>query len=657
MKLNNHFSLTSIVVLLLSVQSYAQDFSFKDYHWEDKNTAITIPEQYKEEKEVVLLRNTKIELSVKGKEATQYYMIHEKKYINSNEAIERNNRVYIPFQMDESVIETKLRVIQKDGKILLFDKKDIKEEMDEEKHVKYNYFAITGLDKGAIIEKIFMLAENPELEGKTVKFQSNIPILHNEFQLITPKHLKFKTKSYNGLGEPIQTVAKDTLKSILTISADNLTGIENDEKYSNRDVKLKLFRYKLDENYFTGAKNINSYAKFTSNFFDRINPELDKKQLKIVEDFCSQIPKTDNLQDQIWNIENKIKKTLNFNKYGASIETIGEIIKSKQANKVDLLKVYLAVLKQFNIESKVVLASNRYELPFDKDFESFENLDEALLYFPAIKKYLTPTEIEYRIPFFPDNLGNNNGLFISQKMFGGVAMGISDVSFIELPSAEVTKDLMDITVDFTEDIENPKITTNLTFGGYSAINFQPVKDFASAEQYQTFLKTVAKNYTLDAEYTSLKTENDGLDFVGKKPYVMKIAFDGKELIQNAGGNYLFSVGKLIGSQMELYQENKRVLPVEIDHPHSYVRTIKIKLPKGMKAKNLDKFTMDFKTNIENKTEAGFVSSYTEKDGEITVTNHEFYNIVNYPLDKFTEYKNVINAAADFNKIVIILSKN
>ena len=657
MKLNIPFSLTSIVLLLLSVQSYAQDFSFKDYHWEDKNTAIKIPEQYKDEKEVVLLRNTKIELSVKGKEATQFYMIHEKKYINSNEAIERNNRVYIPFKMDESVIETKLRVIQKDGKVLLFDKKDIKEEMDEEKQVKYNYFAITGLDKGAIIEKIFMLEENPELEGKTVKFQSNIPILHNEFQLITPKHLKFKTKSYNGLAEPIQTVAKDTLKNTLTVSADNLPGIEDDEKYSNRDLKLELFRYKLDENYYTGSKNINSYAKFTSNFFDRINPPLDKKQSKIVEDFCSQIPKTDNLQDQIWNIENKIKKTLNFNKYGSSFETIGEILKSKQANKVDLLKVYLAVLKQFNIDVKVVLASNRYELPFDKDFESYENLDEILLYFPAIKKYLTPTEIEYRIPFFPDNLGNNNGLFISQKMFGGVAMGISDVSFIELPSAEITKDYMDITVDFTEDIENPKITTDLSFGGYSGINFQPVKDFASAEQYKAFLKNVSDNYTLDTEYTSLKTENDGLDFVGKKPYVMKIAFNGKELIQNAGGNYLFSVGKLIGSQMELYQENKRVLPVEIDHPHSYVRTIKIKLPKGMKAKNLEKFTMNFKTDIENKTQAGFVSSYTEKEGEITVNNSEFYNIVNYPLDKFTEYKNVINAAADFNKIVIILSKN
>lgn len=648
------FWLTSIV-LLLSFQIQAQEFSFKDYHWDEKNPAISIPKQYKDENEVILLRNIKIEIAVKGKVATQYYMIHEKKYINSNDAIERNNRVYIPFKVDESVIETKLRVILKDGKVLLFDKKDIKEEIDEERQIKYNYFAINGLDKGSVIEKIFMLEENPELEGKTMKLQSNVPIISNEFELIYPKHLKFKTKCYNGLAEPVLGVSKDSLKGTLTVSSSNVAGLEDDEKYANRDLKLKMFRYKLDENHFTGATDISSYAKFTSNFFDRINPALDKKQQKAIEEFCSQIPKSNDLQEQIWNIENKIKKTINYNKYAASSENILDILKAKQANKVDMLRMYLAVLKQFNIESKVVLASDRYEIPFDKEFESYENLDECLLYFPSIKKYLTPTEVEYRIPFFPDNLGNNNGLFITQKMVGETAIGIGEVTFIELPSAEVTRDLMDISIDFSEDVENPKVTTEIAFGGYTAVNFQPIKDFASAEQYQAFLKSVAKNYTLDAEYNSLKTENDGLDYVGKKPFIMKIGFDGKELVQKAGGNYLFSVGKLIGSQMELYQENKRVLPVEIDHPHSYIRTIKIKLPTGMKAKNLEKFVMDFKTQIANKTEAGFVSNFSEKNGEITVTNTEFYNIVNFPLEHFADYKDVINAAADFNKIVIILS--
>jgi hypothetical protein len=188
------------------------------------------------------------------------------------------------------------------------------------------------------------------------------------------------------------------------------------------------------------------------------------------------------------------------------------------------------------------------------------------------------------------------------------------------------------------------------------LNFQPIKDFASAEQYKTVLKSIAENYTVEAEYKSLTTENDGTDFIGKKPFVLNVTFDGKDLTKKAGENYLFSVGETIGKQMEFYQENKRTLPVEIDYPHLYTRKIKIVLPKGATVKNLDKFTMDFKTQINGKTEAAFESKYSKKGDEITIENTEFYHIINYPLSKFDEYKDVINAAADFNKIVIIVTK-
>ena len=66
--------------------------------------------------------------------------------------------------------------------------------------------------------------------------------------------------------------------------------------------------------------------------------------------------------------------------------------------------------------------------------------------------------------------------------------------------------------------------------------------------------------------------------------------------------------------------------------------------------------MDYKTIINGKTEAQFVSNYKKNGDEIIVENTEFYNIINYPLDKFEEYKDVINAAADFNKIVIVVMK-
>ena len=66
--------------------------------------------------------------------------------------------------------------------------------------------------------------------------------------------------------------------------------------------------------------------------------------------------------------------------------------------------------------------------------------------------------------------------------------------------------------------------------------------------------------------------------------------------------------------------------------------------------------MDFKTDVNGKTEAAFNSKFVKENEEITVENTEFYNIINYPLSTFESYKAVINAAADFNKIVIIVTK-
>jgi hypothetical protein len=636
---------------------FGQEYTFKNYDWNEKETKITVPKNYENEKEVILSRNVKIEVVVDKNTATQYRLIHEKKYINSDDAIERNNKIYIPFGDQENVLVTKVRVILKNGKIITLDKKDIKEEVDQEKGMKYNYFALNGLEKGAVIEKLYVIEENPDLKGNTIKMQDEYPIAEFNFELIAPAHLIFKTKSYNGLGEPVLDEKTFDKKKVLSVSDKDIVGLKDDEQYANRDVKLKLFRYKLDANTFSGNKNLNNFKEYATTTYERINPVLDKKQEKVISTFCSTIPESKDTQEQIWNIENKIKKTIVYDKYIDSKPELSEVINTKQANGIDIIKLYVAAFKYFKIEQNLVFTSSRYKIPFDKDFESYENLNDILFYFPAIKKYLTPTEVEYRLPLFPNYLGNNNGLFIKEKIFGGVPMGIGEVNFIEIPGTEITHDFMDITVDFTKDLENPSITSNMTYGGYSGLNFQPIKDFVSADQYKTMLKSIAENYTLQSEYKTLTTENDGTEFIGKKPYKLNLTFDGKEMMQKAGGNYLFSVGQTIGRQMEFYQETKRMLPVEIDYPHYYTRKIKIILPEGATIKNLDKFVMDFKTDLNGKTEAAFTSNFKQNKNEVTIENTEFYNIINYPLASFDQYKAVINAAADFNKIVVIVTQN
>lgn len=640
----------------MSTKLTAQDYTFKNYDWESKIGAVDIPEKYKNETEIILDRHIKVEINADGKEVAQFYLYHEKIYINSDDAIERNNRIYIPFNMNESVIETKARVILKNGKVIKLDKKDIKEEVDEERGLKLNYFALTGIEKGAIIEQLFVIREVPELDGKTIKMQEEYPILNSSFELVYPSFVNFKTKCYNGLSEPVIDEKKFDKKTLLTITEKEIPALHDDEKYANWNAHLKMFRYKLYENYNNGAKNIYNYKKFATNIYERFNGELDKKSQKAVDDFCKTIPTSNDPQEMIWNIENKIKKTIPYNRYFDTKETLAEVIKSKQANQSDILSLYIAVFRTLNIESNTVFTSNRYKSVFDGEFESYESLSDILFYFPAIDKYLCPTEIEYRIPLIPNYLANQDGLFIKPKEFGGVKMGIGEIKFIQIPGTDITHDVMEITVDFTQDLQNPIIKSKMSYGGYSGINFQPIKDFADADQYKEVLKNVAENYTSQKEYKSLTTENDGLDYVGKKPFIMNLEYEGKDLVQKAGDSYLFSVGKIIGAQMEFYQETKRVLPVEIDYPHSYFRTIKILLPEGVTVKNLEKFNLDFKMNVNGKTEAVFVSSYKSGKNEITVENTEYYKIMNYPLEQFEEYKAVINAAADFNKIVIILNK-
>ena len=61
---------------------------------------------------------------------------------------------------------------------------------------------------------------------------------------------------------------------------------------------------------YNGSKNLYNYKEFASNIYERFNAELDKKSQKTIEDFCKSIPKSTNLQEQIWNIENKVKKQL-----------------------------------------------------------------------------------------------------------------------------------------------------------------------------------------------------------------------------------------------------------------------------------------------------------------------------------------------------------
>lgn len=641
--------------LIISSAVYAQNFEFKNYNFDDSN--LEVPASLINENEVILQRTIKKEVTVDEKSVRQFSLMHEKILINSDKSIERNNKVYLPFRMDESVLTNKLRVILKNGKKTELSNADIKEEVNNETGVKYNYFAVNGLEKGAIIEKIFILEEAPSFNGRMVSMQGSAHIVNSTFELIFPAHLGFKFKSYNGLPDAVlKEKAYGDNKHSMTIRTSNIEPLPTDETYANETAHSKFFKYKLDSNAATGAKNLNNYREFASAVYENLHPEPEKKTEEVLAKYLKEIPLSKDPMEQIRNVEHKIKTTVTYNRFFDENKDFGEAIRTKQANELDMLRLYIAVFKKLNINYQIVMTSKRFETYFDKDFETLEQVDEVLFYFPDVNKYLEPVAAEYRIPLFNFNYGANYGLFIREREFGGVKMGVGEVKMIEIPDGNTTHDLTDITIDFTKETENPEVHTIHQYKGYSATSYQVIRDFVPDDRYKEIIDDIANNFTQEAEKISIKSSNDGIKHLGKDPFIIDVKFHGKDLLQKAGDNLLFNVGVLIGRQMEMYQAEKRVLPVEMYFPHFYTRNITIKLPAGYKIANPEVFDIEHHVKIDGQDAGGWRSSAKQNDDTLVVTNYEYYTSMHYPLSVFDDYKKVINAAADFNKIVVVLEK-
>lgn len=80
------------------------------------------------------------------------------------------------------------------------------------------------------------------------------------------------------------------------------------------------------------------------------------------------------------------------------------------------------------------------------------------------------------------------------------------------------------------------------------------------------------------------------------------------------------------------------------------------VPDGYTVKGLDKFVIKnlFQNqNGETTDSIGFESNYLLDGNTLTITCTEYYEFLDWPKEKYEQYRTVINSAADFNKLSII----
>jgi hypothetical protein len=128
------------------------------------------------------------------------------------------------------------------------------------------------------------------------------------------------------------------------------------------------------------------------------------------------------------------------------------------------------------------------------------------------------------------------------------------------------------------------------------------------------------------------------------------------LIESAGNKLLLKIGMAIGPQVEMYQEKPRQQPVDMGFGHLEERKLEVTIPQGYKIKNLNDLKIDQTYKENDELTMGFVSDYELKGNLLTIHIMEEYRKPFYPVSQFTQFRKIINASSDFNKVVLVLEK-
>ncbi len=587
---------------------------------------------------------------------SEYFLIHQILWLNSDEQIEKNNKIYIPYFATTVPVMNKGRVINKDGNVINLTESDILTAQDDETKKTYKYYTFKGIEKGSIIEYLYILKKSPNYKGNSMFYQEEHLSLNASFDLYSPSNLYFKFKSYNSLPAVVQdTNSVDKLH--WSFSKDTIPLLEK-EMLSNYNANRMFLVYKLDKNTATNQHDISSYGIVSDNVYKYVYKEESKSTVKELTKLIknAKVDATDDLTKQIRTIEDYVKRNFFYvNSSADELSDVSYILKNKIGSDDGLLKLYAKIFQILKIDFQIVLTSDRTSIRFDKDFEANNFLNNYLFYFPKIDSYMSHLELSSRLGFPPAELTNNYGLFIKEVALGDYKTGIGKINYINPVSHEKTYDNILINVQFDKDNMTTIIADfDKLSQGYYAGYTQPYMHLLDEKNKIDVIDEQIKYISDDVEIIDKQVFNDNPEAYGIKPLEVKAKIKLSTCVDKAGDKLLFKIGELIGPQMEMYQKKKRVLPLETGFNRTYHREITFTIPDGYVINNLSDLAIKNSYDKDGKTIFSFISKYELNGTEVKVAIDEFYTIFDIQPELYEQYRTVINSAADFNKVTLVL---
>ena len=96
--------------------------------------------------------------------------------------------------------------------------------------------------------------------------------------------------------------------------------------------------------------------------------------------------------------------------------------------------------------------------------------------------------------------------------------------------------------------------------------------------------------------------------------------------------------------------------MELEYPNQQLRSIYVTIPKGYRLNGLEGLNIDKALTEKGQRACQFVSSYKLTNDTLIITVDEYYTTTFYPKERYEEFRQVVNAAADFNKLQLVFEK-
>lgn len=641
------------VYSLLILAMLSQPLLYAQSDWKEKPAYHTISEEYKKESMVMILdeRTLRLEWDEKEKEMMQYRGVHRIVRLQDDKGVESFNTMVIGGGRYRKVVDIKARTIKSNGKVIELAKDQLKTSKNEYDNIEY-HVAFENVNTGDEIEYFFE-ERSPFVPFGSEQMQFGIPVIESRFVLSSPSRLVFDCKGYNGF--PSATLSENDETKTYTTTMKHVDAIK-DETYSDADIHSKRIDYKLSY-VADNASRLYTWTDLVKRLYDMLYKNTDKEN-KAIQKYVKGLSLSADLPEEelIKKLELAIKKDiiLNDELFDPAYDKLDFILEKKTTHERGMMKIFTACLDALGVKYEAGFTANRFKYIVDEQLENWNYLDIYIIYFPKSKKYLLPTAPFFRYPAIGPFVEGSKAVFCKRVSAGDVTSAVSVIREIPVSTLKENWSKLQANVSFSKEDFTPNVHFDYSFSGSSAIGVRESIALSTKENEKEIVKSLLHVADQEQDIKSYSFVNRGLEYYSDNKAVGVVSeIAAGNLLEKAGNKYLFKIGDVIGPQVEMYQDEKRVLPIAIEFPHVLYREIIINIPEGYKITNPQVVDKDV---FYGDDSFGFVSSHKIEGNKLIVSIKEHYAKISYDKSEIEPFRKVINAAADFNKVTLVFEK-